>query len=879
MAWRNIRLNTNWPTAGQCDIVDFSLLNMNSWPNDLSPYINYPISGYSDFNNTVFFGDNTSSYYTQGIVGSSRSCSMMVYLSGGVSLGYGNIFLTNDYTWGYVAAVDDDTRLGFFALVNRYRQNTAFGWWAGAQPPLPDTAGGTPRELTRARMYTLLTNNEHIIYDWKSVKSLNLATAEDFGLPTDNPNLPPINNPTMLLSYIPDEDLNNGEPVSGGTNFVIKSPSLPNYVTEYNDTAFTNRAFFLKSKKYCKIGRKLSGLIGEEYKISLISQDSQFTYFETTISVGIGTGTPYLGFIVDSEHHTARLNIIFLKTSVDVATGIESRTVDFNTITHSLSDMTSVYAWLNGSYGDDDDSADTTENPIQGNDETDPVINEPLNRPSLPTKGAVGSGFVKLYDISDSKLQELCDFMWDDSLLTNLGRLFNDPREIIVGIMVFPFKPTHVTNDVTIYAGNLSTGIQADLLNNEYEQFFGGSCRIPKGNSNFMSFAPYRKMKLFIPYCGEHELDPSAVYGSTLKIYYYISFFSGNCIAMVSRTREGSNVEEYLWFYGGQIAFQVPMSGEDFTRTISSLITAGVSIGGALATGGASMAAAGAGKNAELAQGVVRAQTGAKVAKGVAGATNGSMAPSVSYSSGGGASSGFLSTQQPHITIEEAIPAFDGDQHEYIGNTFYKTMKLDDCNGYTKCFEQHIEGLAATENELAEIDDWLTNGVIINHDGSTTPSDTPSVAGNTVITFMKCSSERNVIGKKWSDEIAIEGKLIYDQSIETPSIIIDGDVIGKNYAYIGLFKRFYYITDIKILKNSRMQIDLKSDPLQSFVEGILDCSAAVDRQASNGNAFIEDPYMWTQINKEVSTLTFKDGGLPVDFDHTTDTYILTIAGH
>lgn len=718
----------------------------------------------------------------------------------------------------------------------------------------------------------------YIQYHWTSVKSLNLATAEDFGLPTDNPNLPPLNNSTMLLSYIPDESLNNGEPVSGGTDFVVKNPSLPNYVTEYNNTAYTNRTFFLKDKKYCKIGRMISGLAGESYKISLISADSQLTYFETTISVGLGSGVPYLGFIIDREHNGAQLNIIFVRTNIDIATGIEARVVDFNTITHTDSDRSSIYAWLHGSAGEDDDSSEVTENPIQGGDETDPVINEPLNRPSLPTKGACMSGFVKLYDISDTKLQELCDFMWDDSLLTNLGRLFNDPREIIVGIMVFPFKPTHVTNNATIYAGNLSTGITADLVTNEYETFFGGSCRIPKGNSDFMSFAPYRKMKLFIPYCGEHEIDPSAVYGSTLKLYYSISFFSGNCIAMVSRTREGGP-EEYLWFYGGQVAFQIPMSGEDFTRTLSSLISAGISIGGALATGGASMAAVGAGKNPELAQGVVRAQTGAKVAKGAGGLFSGSAAPSVSYSSGGGASSGFLSTQQPHITIEEAIPAFDGDQNQYIGNTFYKTMKLDDCNGYTKCFEQHIEGLEATESELGEIDDWLTNGVIINHDGSSTPSDTPSVAGNTVISFMKCTSERNVIGKKWGTVTPIEGKLIYDQSIETPSIVIEGDIIGNNYAYIGLFHRFYYITDIKILKNNRMQIDLKSDPLQSFAEDILDCYAAVDRQASKGNAFIEDPYMWTQINKEVSTLVFKDGGLPVDFDHTTDTYILTIAGH
>ena len=715
-----------------------------------------------------------------------------------------------------------------------------------------------PMFATSLQYTKIFVNNEDVTpvtYNWKSVRSLSLATAEDFGLPSDNPNLPPLNNSTMLLSYIPDESLNNGEPVSGGTDFVIKNPSLPDYVTEYNDTSMTYRTFFLKSKKFCKIGRQISGLVGENYTITLKSADGNFTYFETTISTGLGTGVPYLGFIIDRENTSAQLNIIFVRTQYDSATGLDTRVVDFNTITHSDSDRHSIYAWLSSDAGDDDYSDDDRENENHGGDESDPVTNEPLNRLDLPTKGAVGSGFVKLYDISDEHLQDLCEFMWDDSLLTNLGRLFNDPREIIVGIMVFPFKPTHVTTGVNVYAGNLDTGITADLLTQEYETIAAGSCRVPVGDADFMSFAPYRKIRIFIPYCGEHELDPSAVYGSTLRLYYHISFFSGNVIAEVTRTFEGGS-EEPMWFFQGQVGFQVPISGEDFTRTISTLLQAGV----------------GAAVN------YVMGNVGG-IVKSSGQLVSGNLAPSVQYSQAAGANSAFLSCQQPHLIFSCPIKAYDGDQDEYIGNTYHKTKTLDDCSGFTKCFEAHLEGLDATNNELQTIENFLTSGVIIKHDGSSTPSGTPSQPGNIVIHFMHCESERNVIGKTWDTPNAIEGKLFYDQSISTPIVTIDGNLIGYNYAYIDLFKRFYWIKDIKAVKNSMTEVHLEVDPLQSFDEDIKNCKASVDRQATdNNNAFVEDPYKWTQVNHDVAIRTFKSTGLPVDFDHITDTYILTIAG-
>ena len=705
-----------------------------------------------------------------------------------------------------------------------------------------------------SQLYQACINAQPIInYDWKSVKSLGILQNANIA----GQSVQLSNQSSMLISYIDDDYLNGGDPVTGGTHFTIKEPSLSNYITEYNDSSFTERSIFLNNGHYVKIGRKSVGVGGSQFKFTFLSGigiNPQITYYETTITLAIGDGVPYLGFLIDETNDLVKLNIIFLRTLIDQSTGISTYVVDYNTISMSDSDCGQLYAWLNGSAGEETESDETITNEPQGGSETDPVENRPLNIPSKPRKGASASGFTKLYSIDDTKLQQLVSYMWDASFVTSFVRLFEDPREIIVSLMVFPFAPSDVTSDVSIHAGNLNTGITADRLNTEYEKRYAGHARVAKGNTDFMSFAPYRKIKVSIPYCGEHEIDPSAVYGADLKLYYYLSFFSGKCVAMITRTFEGGE-EEPLWFFGGEIGYYIPLSSEDASRMVSAATSAGIDFGIGLASGSA-----------------------ATMGAGVKTLTSGEMAPKVFYGTGGGAGTGFLSTQQPHLIVEDAIPAYDGKQATYIGNTYYMVKKLSDCDGFTKCFEAHIEGVHASDTELDEITSWLTNGVIVNNHGTVTPSGTPTVTGNTVITFMKCYSERNMIGKVWTDATNIEGKLIYDQSITQPKILIEGDVIGYNYAYISLFGRFYYIDDIIIRKNNTMEVQLKSDPLQSFKDEILASYASIERQRNKGNKFIEDQYMWTQVNHDVKIVPFVDGGIPFDLDHSEDTYILAIAG-
>lgn len=705
-----------------------------------------------------------------------------------------------------------------------------------------------------------------IIYNWKSIKSLSLGNMDNYvdWRPYTT------SNSTLLLSYIPDEDLVSldiNTPVTNATNFVLKSPSLEDVMVDFNDTSYTERVLKLSNGNYALIGIQ-SGLLSHSYRIKFYIGGQQFPQLVYTGTFSTSAGTPYLGFLIDSENQAVKLNIIFSHYLYDSAYGTQTHVVDYNTLSLTDSDMSALYTWLNGSSSEEDETPDEGEtNQDQGNDDNDPVQNVALNGVDNPTYGAVASGFVKLYKMTPSQLADLANFMWDASFIENLVRLFSDPRELIVGLSIFPISPINTTS-ATIRAGNMSTGVSGELLTEEYRTRYAGKVKVPKGKSNFMSFGPYRRIRIFVPYCGEHEIDPSAVYGKTLKLYYHISFFSGTCVAELKRD------DESFMFFGGQIGFQVPISSVDYTRTISSILSAGASIGTAIMTGGGSLLFAGASEASEdddKKKNKDNSNYGSSISKVVNSIARG-FSPNVTYNSAGGSTTGFLGCQQPFLIFEESIPAFDGSQADFLGVVKKKVMSLDDCKGFTKVLDVHLEGIGCTETEQNDIKRQLSSGVIIRT-GSTTPS-----ANNDQLVLLKNLDENNVIGKSWDNTTnTVTWHNLHDQSILNPSFTIDGDCTGYNYVYIPLFKRFYFINDYRLTKENLQELRLEVDSLQSFKDDILNCSAVIDRGTGSNNAFMEDPYKWVQANKEVSTVPFTDGGIPFDFDHQEDCYILAIA--
>ena len=100
---------------------------------------------------------------------------------------------------------------------------------------------------------------------------------------------------------------------------------------------------------------------------------------------------------------------------------------------------------------------------------------------------------------------------------------------------------------------------------------------------------------------------------------------------------------------------------------------------------------------------------------------------------------------------------------------------------------------------------------------------------NMNILLYKTTNANNDLNKTISDKVELVGVLREASSIIAPSILIQSNPIGYNYAYIPEFGRYYYIKNITAFRKGAYIVDLKCDVLMSFREEILHMSGVVSR--------------------------------------------------
>lgn len=77
-----------------------------------------------------------------------------------------------------------------------------------------------------------------------------------------------------------------------------------------------------------------------------------------------------------------------------------------------------------------------------------------------------------------------------------------------------------------------------------------------------------------------------------------------------------------------------------------------------------------------------------------------------------------------------------------------------------------------------------------------------------------------------------------------------------NYAYIDAFHRYYWIRSRNMLHNGICEMELESDPLQSFAAAIKACPATIERNEYDANAYIQDAEYTALSYEAIATKEF-----------------------
>lgn len=312
---------------------------------------------------------------------------------------------------------------------------------------------------------------------------------------------------------------------------------------------------------------------------------------------------------------------------------------------------------------------------------------DPIDFPSLPILSAVDTGFITLFNPSLSELQALAAYMWNNSLfdISNFQKLFADPMDAILGLSIVPVTIPNAGAQ-PIKVGNIATNVSMNKAATQYIEVDCGTLNVNEYWGAYLDYAPYTKAEIYLPYCGAHAIDIDDIMNKSVHVKYHVDILSGACCAYV---KCGDSV---LYQFSGQCSSSIPISGTDFTQMVNGVLSAAVSIGSMVATGGAS---------APLAVPAL-ANT----------AVNG-MKPSIEKSGAISGTSGMLAIQKPYMILTRPKQALPFNQNKYTGYPSYVTVTLADISGYTEVENIHLEGVSGTDSEIDEIITLLRGGVIL----------------------------------------------------------------------------------------------------------------------------------------------------------------------
>ena len=327
----------------------------------------------------------------------------------------------------------------------------------------------------------------------------------------------------------------------------------------------------------------------------------------------------------------------------------------------------------------------------------------PVIVPLLPTIPATGEGDAPepvtpqitdaplwhVYNPSSSEARAFGAWLWSSNIIDQIIRVFQNPLDGVIGLHAIYAEPS-TSGSANIVCGNVASNVSAAIVDSQYITLSCGYVWLTEYFGNVFDYSPYTSISLFLPFIGIVSLNPADVMRAKLSIVYNIDVYTGACIAMIEVERDGAG--GVIYQFSGNCAVSFPTSAVTYNSIFSSMVS--------IAAGIASIAVA---------------PTTPAAVVGAASAAHGltSAKQDVSKSGAFTANAGAMGPKKPYLIITRPQTNMALNYEEYDGRGANQTVMLKDIHGYARCKIVHLNIPQAFGDELKEIHEILTTGVIL----------------------------------------------------------------------------------------------------------------------------------------------------------------------
>lgn len=326
---------------------------------------------------------------------------------------------------------------------------------------------------------------------------------------------------------------------------------------------------------------------------------------------------------------------------------------------------------------------------------TDTISNP--GAPDESSASAIGSGFIRAYDITKANLDGVAKCLYGSTLATFITGLFYNPLDFIVSLNVFPCQP-NIGTAVPVKLGrwqcttaDLGADANGAPLTSQFDTYDFGTINIYENWGSFLDYS-HTQIELYLPFIGVVDIDTAEVMNGSISLEYTVDFFTGMCVANVNCNRtvelpDGTTKSQASQHsFQGNCAMNIPLSQVQYGNMIGSLINAG--------TNGLKGGVAGA--TLSLVGDVV----------------SGGFKPSVTTKGTISANAGYCSITYPYVRITRPISAESDSYQEVMGYPSYIDSTLGDCDDLCICKSIDLHSISgATDSEIERIRQMCLEGV------------------------------------------------------------------------------------------------------------------------------------------------------------------------